>query len=817
MRAGASRPSLLGAIESRHAADATQSAQNLLVTGPFATVRVYDGTGNLLTAAGVADAVPTPLSAPAAGQVVVGEPLTIAGRTYRQVAVAVAAGGDQRARLLVDVDMAQLLGKPSDLAFGQTGVKFLVTPTGLVVAGSTAVGTTLRSEVNLAIAAAGRPVTALIYSPFFGRMTVEAYEPVPGQNLGILVQQARTEVMGDADDLAGSLHWAALVVAVLGATLAASLGVFVRRRSRRVAASERRLAETEATSRRRLQQFLDAMPIGVFVATADGYPRYANREAERLLGRGIVPEAGPEDLAEVYQAYTAGTADPYPAAAMPLVRALSGESSHVDDMEIHKPEGTLPVEVWGTPVLGDDRRVEFDITAFADISERRRATREVQFLSAVTANMSEGVVMVRAADSTIAYANASYEAMFGYNPGELLGRNVRDLTAPDFAGSQAVAGILAALRTRGTWQGEIHGLRKNGTPLWCAVNVTALDHPTQGPAWIAVNTDITARREAQEAQARLAAIVQASRDAILGKTLNGTMTSWNPAAEAIFGYTEAEMVGRPVEVLIPPDRLAEEVALRDRVAQGLGIEQHETVRLRKGGTPVDVSATLSPLSDADGRIVGVAAIYRDITDRKRAEQAERRQMARDALVARAVHAMAPATDLRQAFLSFFDAVRSEVAFERASLAVPTGESEVRTLAVAGPEEWRVPQGQSTRIDGERWQRFRAGLSVISRDTATSNAEGVDRELARAGIRSYVSVPILAAGEMRALVSFSSARPDDFPADVVPLSRRSCGRRRGPSTPCSCWTVSARRRLGCASLTPSRASSSARSPMTCARR
>ena len=228
--------------------------------------------------------------------------------------------------------------------------------------------------------------------------------------------------------------------------------------------------------------------------------------------------------------------------------------------------------------------------------------------------------MVRATHSTIVYANSSYETMFGFEPGELVGCSLRDLICPaPVVPTRAVSEIREALRVCGTWRGEIHSLRKDGSPFWCALNVTEFHHPSLGPAWIVVSTDIAARRRAEEAQIRLASIVQASRDAILAKTFDGIVTSWNHGAEVLFGYTAAEMVGRPIDHLIPEERRDEEEELRGRVARGLGVEQQETVRLRKDGTPVDVSVTLSPIADATGTITGIAAICRDVTERNRAE------------------------------------------------------------------------------------------------------------------------------------------------------------------------------------------------------
>ena len=118
---------------------------------------------------------------------------------------------------------------------------------------------------------------------------------------------------------------------------------------------------------------------------------------------------------------------------------------------------------------------------------------------------------------------------------------------------------------------------------------------------------------------QLAAIVENSFDAIIGQDLQGRVTSWNPAAERIFGYGAHEMIGRRVDRLVPGDRRAERTALIERVFRGERVEQHETVRLTKDGRIIDVSLTISPIRDPDGSVVGVSGIARDITERRRIE------------------------------------------------------------------------------------------------------------------------------------------------------------------------------------------------------
>jgi PAS domain S-box-containing protein len=137
--------------------------------------------------------------------------------------------------------------------------------------------------------------------------------------------------------------------------------------------------------------------------------------------------------------------------------------------------------------------------------------------------------------------------------------------------------------------------------------------------------DITARRSADEAQARLAAIVTSSADAIVGKTLDGIVTNWNEAAERMFGYSADEMIGQSIQRLVPSDWQAEEDMILSRMAQCETIERYETMLLAKDGRTLDASITLSPIRDAEGRNIGCSKVIRDITARKRAQALLRRQ------------------------------------------------------------------------------------------------------------------------------------------------------------------------------------------------
>ena len=152
-----------------------------------------------------------------------------------------------------------------------------------------------------------------------------------------------------------------------------------------------KLAHIEQTS----FEFLEGLPVGVFVLDASGNPYYANQTAQQLLGKGVAPGALPQDLAETYHVYIAGTDHEYPAERMPVVRALSGRSTVVEDMEIRKSNENLQVQVWATPIFHKGA-VAYAIAAFQDITERKRTERRLAAQHAVTRVLAEAETLTEA-------------------------------------------------------------------------------------------------------------------------------------------------------------------------------------------------------------------------------------------------------------------------------------------------------------------------------------------------------------------------------------------------------------------------------------
>jgi PAS domain S-box-containing protein len=167
-------------------------------------------------------------------------------------------------------------------------------------------------------------------------------------------------------------------------------------------------------------------------------------------------------------------------------------------------------------------------------------------------------------------------------------------------------------------QQEVHIERPNGSRGIALVDIEAIKD-SHGNVLGAINCfqDVTERRGAEDAALRLAAIVESSDDAIVGKDLDGIITSWNAGAERIFGYTAEEIMGKPITTLIPHDYQKEEEAIIERIRRGQRIEHFETVRRRKHGSLIDLSMTISPVKNSQGKIIGASKTASDITERKR--------------------------------------------------------------------------------------------------------------------------------------------------------------------------------------------------------
>lgn len=221
-------------------------------------------------------------------------------------------------------------------------------------------------------------------------------------------------------------------------------------------------------------------------------------------------------------------------------------------------------------------------------------------------------------DRRIARVNRRAEELFLHDRDDLAGTPVEALVPERFRERHPalVAGFFADPATRPMGAGrDLYARRSDGSEFPVEIGLNPFDIAGE-PHVLASIIDITERKRAQEVHDRLAAIVEGSDDAIIAKSTEGTILSWNRGAERLYGYDAGEAVGQPVFMLIPESGIEDEARLLARIRDGEHVEHFETLRQRKDGSLVHVSVSLSPLRDGSGKVVGTSSIVRDITDAK---------------------------------------------------------------------------------------------------------------------------------------------------------------------------------------------------------
>jgi PAS domain S-box-containing protein len=290
------------------------------------------------------------------------------------------------------------------------------------------------------------------------------------------------------------------------------------------------------------------------------------------------------------------------------------------DLEFERPsrDGKLRwVSVSGMPIFGEDGTFRGYRGTGKDISERKKAESEQAKLAAIVENSNDAIYS-RTLDGTILSWNAGAERMLGYTAAEMIG-NSTEVTRPPNQPSRLLkvnadlllGGLVVNELVRKTKDGRIITVRSSHSPLSDSNNnVIGVSSILQ---------DITERKKAEIVLSQFKAIVDTSEDAIISKTMDGIIRSWNPGAEKLFGFTAKEAIGNSMQLIIPTDRLNEESEILAQLSKGKKVEHFETVRRHKGGHLIDISATISPIMNEDGGVTGASKIARDITARKQSE------------------------------------------------------------------------------------------------------------------------------------------------------------------------------------------------------
>ena len=246
-------------------------------------------------------------------------------------------------------------------------------------------------------------------------------------------------------------------------------------------------------------------------------------------------------------------------------------------------------------------------------------------LLAAIIDSSDDAIVSKTLEGVITSWNRGAEKMFGYSAPEAIGQSIRLIIPLERDAEED--DVLAHIR-RGEKIDHFETVRqaKDGRKVDISLTVSPVkDAQGQIIGASKVARDITLRKRADEDRERLAAIVDSSDDAIVSKTLEGIITSWNRGAEKMFGYSAAEAIGQSIKLIIPLERHAEEDDVLAHIRRGEKIDHFETVRQAKDGRKVDISLTVSPVKDAQGRIIGASKVARDVSERKRTE-AERARL-----------------------------------------------------------------------------------------------------------------------------------------------------------------------------------------------
>jgi PAS domain S-box-containing protein len=372
-----------------------------------------------------------------------------------------------------------------------------------------------------------------------------------------------------------------------------------------------------------------------------------------------------------------------------------------------------------------------------------------------------GVVL---ADARSVYSDANRYAceMFGYTRDEFIGLHASDIVVADE--TPHVAAALSEIRDDTDHRREWRFRRKDGTIFHADVVATSMPDGTL----LGMIRDVSSEYRAEEYQAYLASIVESSRDAIIGEDMDGCVTSWNTGARGIFGYTAAEMVGRPLAVLVPEERRGEEQEFLERVRRGERAATRETVRRTRDGRLIDVTTTVSPIRGTNGGVRGLSHIARDVTMIRAHErevvrlsqlyaalshvnQAIAKSDSRDVLLARVCEVLVEFGAFSIAWIGRHDAEQHRL--------VPVAVSGDRDGYLGSVD---VRTDDTPRGSGAAGLAFNTGRAQVFNDVSTEAAAAPWRaELMRRGLHAAASLPVRAEGSVWGTLTVYSSQLDVF--------------------------------------------------------
>jgi PAS domain S-box-containing protein len=353
---------------------------------------------------------------------------------------------------------------------------------------------------------------------------------------------------------------------------------------------------------------LDTIDEAVFVIDTQWCYTYVNKKAEELLGKpreaflgNTIWELFPETVATIF--------------AAEMHRAVQQNTS--TRIETYYP----PLQKWFENRICPSAAGL--VVLLQDITERKQAEEALQRseeLLRMLADFTPSMIWLADPDGTITFRNKQWIEYTGISLTENANNWAELVLHPDDL-DRFTQAWQQALKEGYDYEIEVRHKRHDGVYRWFITRaIPVRDTSGRITAWYGSSTDNDERKLLEEERGKYTAIISSSDDAIVSKTLDGTITSWNHAAERMFGYTPEEAIGQHITLIIPPELHREEEDIIGKLRQGIHIDHYETVRMRKDGTKVDVSLSISPVRDRMGNIIGAAKIARDITERLELER-----------------------------------------------------------------------------------------------------------------------------------------------------------------------------------------------------
>ncbi len=397
-------------------------------------------------------------------------------------------------------------------------------------------------------------------------------------------------------------------------------------------------------SENRVQHFLNALPIGIFIADQNGKPHYINPIGEQLLGQGLVT-TNSENLRQAYGAYLAGTQEIYPAERDPMLNALQGKSVTIDDIEISCKDKIVPMQISGTPIYDSQGNMIYGMCAFQDITGRKLAEKllteynenlEVQVAERTTdlakaeekfskafRSSPNAITITRISDGRHIEVNDSFCRMIGYRREEIIGKTAVELSFWASLGERDR--MIKMLKNKTALHNyELKFQNKSGTERTALLSIETIDIDGEA-CFLSISSDITDRQKAEtalrEAEEKYRNIYENALNGIFQTAGDGKYISANPALAELYGYeSTAELIAAQPNfknlLYVKPNRRSEFAALIDEY--GI-LSNFESEIYRKDGSIIWISENCRSVCDAAGNLLYHEGFIKDITDSKQAE------------------------------------------------------------------------------------------------------------------------------------------------------------------------------------------------------